>query len=99
MEDFRMPHQATEWELNGYKREPGTTKDKLDGQSETPPEEHEHHMGRSQGTGGRQDRMESTYGQMHPTRCGINRTEQKRREEYIQMTSVERSDITWTAGK
>jgi len=37
MEDSRIPHQATQWELKGYKRKPRrdwTTKDKLDGHRE-----------------------------------------------------------------
>ena len=32
--------------------EASTTKDKLDGHRETQPEEHGHHLGRSQGTDG-----------------------------------------------
>jgi len=41
MEDSRIPHQATQWELKGYKRKPRrdwTTKDKLDGHHETQPD-------------------------------------------------------------
>ena len=48
-----------------------TTKDKLDGHRETQSEKHEHHLGRSQGTSGWQDRMASTG-------RGMNRAEQNR---------------------
>ena len=48
MEDSRIPRQATQWEMKGYKRKPGrawTTKDKLDGHRETQREKHGHHLG------------------------------------------------------
>ena len=59
----------------GIQEEAGMAKDKLDIHRETQPEEHEHHAGGSQGSGGRQDRMASTCGPVHPTECGMNRTE------------------------
>jgi len=51
------------------------------GHRETEPEKHEHHLRRSQWTGGWQDRMASTRGPMLQTGRGMNRTEQNRTEQ------------------
>jgi len=45
MEDSRTPHQATQWELRGYKRKPGHQRKKLDGRHQTRSEGHGHHLG------------------------------------------------------
>ena len=79
MEDCRIPQQATQTDTvedEGIQEEARTAKDKLERHRETQPEERGHHLGGSQGTDSRQDRMMSTCGPMFPTGHGINRREQ-----------------------
>ena len=82
-EDSRIPRQATQRELKGYKRKPGRpminwtdiVKRNLKNMDIT-------WEGRSQGTSDWQDRMASTCGPVLPTGRRVNRTEQNRTTKY-----------------
>jgi len=69
----RIPCQAIQWELRGYKRKPGQPrKNWMDIVCQTRSEGYEHCLGWSRGTGDKQSRMASTCGAMYPSGCGMN---------------------------